>query len=99
MYIHCWLENSTTLSNFTWPHTLHQHHSWVHTWVLRAFQTPLALKAVPGTVSMDRWGLQICTRIHDYHMQLWLIHLNPHVMLLDGIGQHVMLLDGVGSGH
>ncbi len=61
MYTHCWLENETALSNFTWPHTLHQHHSWVHTWVLKAFQPPLALKAVPGTVSMDRWGLQICT--------------------------------------
>ena len=61
MYIYCWLENRIVLSESTWPHTLHQHHSWVHTWVLKAFQTLLALKVVPGTVLMDRWGLQICT--------------------------------------
>lgn len=62
MYIHCWLEDSTAaLSDFTWPHMLHQHHSWVHTWVRKAFQKQLAVKAVPGTVLMDRWGLQICT--------------------------------------
>lgn len=32
-------------------------------------------------------------------MQLWLARLNPHVMLLNELGQHVMLLDGVGSRH